>query len=971
MRRKKGFTLVEIIVAIGLIGLLSAGFLGVISDNYGFLFETKQITEDAFLTQKQMELSIEDLKEDIDTGGVTLTTVNLFENIPVSYAELSEDYDGRKFFTYVSDTRLPQIEKLKISDVAIRLNYNVFETVYAYNYAPTNLEAVFTNDSLTLSDLMVNLYAWYVSKPGYNMPVPKGPDSSFNYLEDVPEADIFDRYPVFPRDYELIATETSNGMLDLSAYSGRHIVLTVTPAAKSGRIGETGISIPVHIHGLEDTSNLALHLDASYIDPYNPNEVLSSADRRVIRWYDLASNIGEAAPTEYMSNSNASSRPALHDTDPLNSFVSRYIRFTNTSSLAIVNQNTLGETVNYFAVVRGRDAAAEETIFTNGSYTAKLIEDSNNKLSSDEWYLVSGSYVSDGNDFLFGNSDFDIIEFLAYTDSIDAYEISNYIKSKYVPLDSDAEIVSLYNLSETAYVGDSYALPNTVLADMSFGSDRFVSVEWNGTVDTSAAGTFLLTGTAKSDTTKSMTLTVNVVEKELVDTITLTPDNLEFVVGDSETVVVDVLPENAYDKSVVWSSSDESIATVSNGVVTGVGAGTAIISAASNDGNAVSSISVNVLPYTSDYTWPEGMILQLDASLANESENDSSLPSWIDRSSAGNHFIQNTNTKRPTWNKDGLNNFYTVSFDGFNDSMVYMDSELGGDGNEDFYSSNTNSFSVFVVGQSLAENNSETFFSKAGGWGGSATYAIGTTNGNFAQKLRGKTISTSGDINFNYHTSIWNGTNHIYYINGSEESVESSGSASNQNNNVAIGASKGGTGQYLKGDIAEIIVFNRNLTLRERQYVENYLRLKWFSMPLIAWDFSDSGLDGWQAITDISSFEHVSTGIVRGNITNSDPHIVSIDDLNITINNSNSILLRLKNITSSDTGQIYFTTTLDSEFDETKHIDFEIVPNSDFTDYIIYMGSNSKWEGTLKQLRIDPAVNSNGSFEIDFIRILD
>ena len=973
-KTKKGFTLVEIIVAIGLIGVLSAGFLGVVSNNYTFLFETKEITEDAFMTQKKMELGIETLKQEIDDGTVTLSSQQIFENVTVSYVPMSDEFDGRKFYTYVSNTRLPQIEKLKISNVGIRLKYDALQTTYAYDYAPTNLEALFTNDTSTMGDLMVNLFAWYQSKPGFNMPVPRGSTSTFNYLVDVPEADRVDRYPIFPRDYELIATATSNTILDVSHYTGSHLVLTVTPAAKSGRIGETGVSIPLHIHGLENTDDLALHLDASYIDPYDTNEVLSSTNRRVIRWYDLESNIGETSPDEYAYNSTASNRPEVFDTDPINSFVSRYVRFTDTTSLTIQNQNTSGKTVNYVALVRGYNSTVGEPVFKNGDYTATLAEIPENMISFDGWYIINGSYLSNSNTFTLGLGDIDIIELIVYDSSIDLNEITDYVKSKYVPIDSDAEIVSLYDKTETVYVGDIYTPPSTVLADMSVGADRYVAVNWNGSVDTSSVRSVILTGTSQTDVAKTMTLTVNVIEKILADSILLTPSALDLAVGETETVVADIEPEDTFDKSVIWESSDEAIVTVSNGVVTAISQGSAVVTATTGDGNAFATCAVTVTAANNDYYWPSGMVLQLDASLAYEVNDNDSISTWVDRSEAGNNFT-GSGKKKPKWKQNGLNNLYTVLFDGNNDFLTRSSRSLepdtiGGE-NENFYSSNTNSFTVFVVGKSDSTSNEHTFISKSGGWGDSATYALGTTDGDFGVKLRGVTLSAEGDTDFYLLTSIWGNNKHNLFVNGIlVTGPDSAGTKGDQDENVTIGASNSGSDDHLEGEIAEIIVFNRNLSDNERWHVEDYLMLKWLSDTSDRWDFT-TGFNDWNAQSNISSFTHQNTGIVSGNINGSDPYIVSGDNLNKNITAESKIFIRLKNETLSDQGQIYFTTTSETGFDEAKHVDFSILPNSDYTDYIINMGANPKWTGTLKQLRIDPAVNATGTFNIDFIRIVN
>ena len=53
--------------------------------------------------------------------------------------------------------------------------------------------------------------------------------------------------------------------------------------------------------------------------------------------------------------------------------------------------------------------------------------------------------------------------------------------------------------------------------------------------------------------------------------------------GDTFQLTAHVEPENAYDRSVIWSSSDEAVAAVDeNGIVTAVGAGSAVITAESN-----------------------------------------------------------------------------------------------------------------------------------------------------------------------------------------------------------------------------------------------------------------------------------------------------------------------------------------------------------------------------------------------------
>lgn len=65
-------------------------------------------------------------------------------------------------------------------------------------------------------------------------------------------------------------------------------------------------------------------------------------------------------------------------------------------------------------------------------------------------------------------------------------------------------------------------------------------------------------------------------------------------VGDSTTVAVEVIPKEATDKNIVWSSSNPMVATVENGIVKAVDYGKAVIKAKSKNGEAETSINITV-----------------------------------------------------------------------------------------------------------------------------------------------------------------------------------------------------------------------------------------------------------------------------------------------------------------------------------------------------------------------------------------
>ena len=87
--------------------------------------------------------------------------------------------------------------------------------------------------------------------------------------------------------------------------------------------------------------------------------------------------------------------------------------------------------------------------------------------------------------------------------------------------------------------------------------------------------------------------------------VTLAPTSATLTLGETETVTLipTVLPGDATDKSVTWSSSDETVATVTDGVVTAVAAGEATITVTTTDGAKTATCAVTVAaPAASTYT---------------------------------------------------------------------------------------------------------------------------------------------------------------------------------------------------------------------------------------------------------------------------------------------------------------------------------------------------------------------------------
>ncbi|MBQ5316013.1 MAG: D-alanyl-D-alanine carboxypeptidase family protein, partial [Oscillospiraceae bacterium] len=100
-------------------------------------------------------------------------------------------------------------------------------------------------------------------------------------------------------------------------------------------------------------------------------------------------------------------------------------------------------------------------------------------------------------------------------------------------------------------------------------------------------------------------------EPGAVKQINLTFYSANLEIGQSVMPIVSMYPEDAYDKSESWSSSDENVATVDhNGNITAVGMGECIITVKSvSDPDVESNVTVRVKRNVSEPTYVEGILI--------------------------------------------------------------------------------------------------------------------------------------------------------------------------------------------------------------------------------------------------------------------------------------------------------------------------------------------------------------------------
>ncbi|MFH7016380.1 Ig-like domain-containing protein [Flavobacterium sp. FlaQc-47] len=292
------------------------------------------------------------------------------------------------------------------------------------------------------------------------------------------------------------------------------------------------------------------------------------------------------------------------------------------------------------------------SIFTKTLGTEKVIVMSNLRNASKSYVIpaaLAGTYVNPYN------NNASVTLTAGATRSFAAYE---YL----VLTNTNAPVVAVTGVSvnptsatvglgSTQQLNPTIAPANATNQNLTWTSSNtaVATVNGSGLVTAVSAGTTTITvKTVDGNKTATSAITVAAIP---VASVSVSPNTASLYAGNTQQLSATIAPANATNKTVTWSSNNTAIATVnSSGLVTAVSAGTAIITAKTQDGNKTATATITVNP-NSNFTvyfykpsaWGTGIKIYYWSALPTGVLADASWPG-VNMTNAGNGWYSYTFT---------------------------------------------------------------------------------------------------------------------------------------------------------------------------------------------------------------------------------------------------------------------------------------------------------------------------------------
>ncbi len=548
----------------------------------------------------------------------------------------------------VADNRMPVFEVASLSNVGIQLSNGTTTLPFAY----TDTSFLEVDSSYNILDTnnvnLTNISRWYVSRAGFNIPMttnapeiqkgtiyPRFPDDYSLILGATTEnlTTILSTYAGRHLIYTLTPASTSGKMGDTVLSNA--VFLSGLPV-----LANLKLHLDASMVSKEDSTAVR-----SVITTVNSEQVQNDF---VLKWNDISGNSNNATQgtttlqPELIEMKMGDFTFGERDYETY----SKFIRFDGTKAMTVAQSTTLNlNNLTVIVVARSSSKDAQKTIVSkigtgtvgwfvgwntsnqlgwyirNGGTTNTLSAAADVGLDGG-WHILTGSASSSAVSFQSddttatsstrtvsstlsntspisigynGSSSFstvDVAEILVYDGTLsvaDMASVQTYLKNKYQPTPPVTSIYALKPMTETVALGETYTMPTTMQAYMTNGTLRDVAVDWSPTsIDTSTVGAKTSTATAVSDSSKSTTLTVDVLGIHSLEDLSFTVERgSTFTMPSTVVAILGDISGPKRNVAVTWNID----AVDTNTLGTVVRTGTAVL-----DSSKSMTLTVTVIP---------------------------------------------------------------------------------------------------------------------------------------------------------------------------------------------------------------------------------------------------------------------------------------------------------------------------------------------------------------------------------------
>ncbi|MDP2037522.1 MAG: T9SS type A sorting domain-containing protein, partial [Ignavibacteria bacterium] len=332
--------------------------------------------------------------------------------------------------------------------------------------------------------------------------------------------------------------------------------------------------------------------------------------------------------------------------------------------------------------------------------------------------------------------------------------------------------------------------------------------------------------------------------------------------------------------------------------------------------------------------------LHLRSDLAVTSSS-SAVSSWGDVSGFDNDASQSTSANQPTLVSNSMNGNPVIRFDGTNDYLLSsLTSTLG---------IQNNPYEVFVVAKSSSSNIQFLFAS--GGWEQYEYHLNGDQGARFipvsSTYIDHGTVSNYTDGNAHVFSARASSSGGAVRVDGIDGATTSNNILSSSAVNFWLGARGSDLTNYFYGDMAEVLLYNTNLSTSDRSTVEHYLATRYGitsgAMPVELTSFSANVIDGkvllnWQTATEVNNygFEVERAANLRGlQNGNGDSNLGGFSTIGFVQGNGNSNSPKSYSFTDKPTGGTEFKYRLkqidfDGKYEYSKEVEVKVEAPAEF-----------------------------------------